>query len=143
MASYFTNRGKHKMLKHAFYAETVPTYYYVYLVTASASPTVDTNTWSELLANNSSNYSAKQLTTGDTNFDVGSQDGGSDDASVGIDNFAITASGGDCVARWAILTDDNGTEASREVYAVLDLGSERTVGNGQDLNINSTALKLT
>lgn len=143
MASYFTNRGKHNMLKHAFYAVSAPTNYYVYLVTSSATPTVDMNTWSELSTYNASNYSAAELTPGDTSFGVGSQDGGSDDASVTIDNFAIQSSGDNLVCRWGVLTDDNVTEGSRQIYAILDLTSERTVGSGQNLNINSTTLKLT
>lgn len=143
MASYFTNRGKHKMLKHVFYGTALPTNFYCYLVTSSATPSVDTNTWSELSTNNSANYTEETLARGATAFGAGTQDGGSDDASVTIANFAITASGGDCVARYGVLTDDNATAGDRDIYAILDLGSERTVGSGQDLNINSTTLKLT
>ena len=51
----------------------------------------------------------------------------------------IPLSGGG--ARYLILTDDNGTFNSREVYAFWDLTSDRSVSDTQNLNLNDFELR--
>jgi hypothetical protein len=141
MASFFTNKGLGKMLTNTFDGGTVPTNYYAYCVTSSATPTVDDDTWSDHSANESSNYTEATI-AGGTGFGTISVDDTNDWATLTVNDIVFTASADSLVARWVIITDDNGTEANREIYAVLDLTSERTVGNGQTLTATGTTLKL-
>lgn len=142
MASFFTNKGLGKLLTNTFDAGTVPTNFYAYCVTSSSTPTVDDDTWSEHLANESTNYDGEQTLAGGTGFGTISVDDANNRADLTVNNIVFTATADSLVARWVIITDDNGTEANREIYAVLDLGSERTVGNGQTLTVSGTTLRL-
>ena len=52
----------------------------------------------------------------------------------------IPASGGD--ARYAVLTDDNATVGSREVYHFWDLGSALQALDGQSLTVRDAEIQL-
>jgi hypothetical protein len=52
----------------------------------------------------------------------------------------LPASGGG--ARYAVLTDDNGTVSSREVLAYFDLVSDRVVSDGQTITLQDSELLL-
>ena len=143
MASLVTNRGAYRLLGYAFRGGTVPTNYYIALATNDPPPRVDTNVMSEasqIPAGNGYTSGGQQLTPGATDFDVYTEDDVNDRAFVQIKDITFTASGGNLPAsgngaRWALLTDDNVTVTSREVFAAFDLVSDRTVSDGQDLTI--------
>ncbi len=151
MASGITNRGKYKLLDWAFRATALPTNYYVALCTSAASPTVDTNTLSELTeiaAGNGYTAGGISLTKNSTDFDVLTEDDSGDLGKVQIKDLTWTASGGSLPAsgngaRWAVLTDDNATQGSRIVLAWWDLVSDRSVSVGQPLTLQDCELRLT
>ena len=138
----WTNRGKFLMLDWIFGAEPLPDSFYVALVTADNVPTVDTNTLDELTEiadGNGYTEGGYELTPGDTDFDVFTEDDVNDRALVQIKDLVWTASGGAIPdsgngARYAVLTDDSeesgGVAGDRQVIAVWDLETDRvaTVG---------------
>lgn len=151
MASGITNRGKYKMLDWVFRATALPTNYYVALVTSAATPTVDTNTLSELTeiaAGNGYTAGGISLTKNSTDFDTLTEDDSGDLGKVQIKDLTWTASGGTLPAsgngaRYAVLTDDNATQGSRLVLAWFDLVSDRSVSSGQPLTLQDCELRLT
>jgi hypothetical protein len=75
------------------------------------------------------------------------EDDTNDRGLVQVKDIAWTASGGSIPAsgngaRYAVLTDDNGTVGSREVYAYWDLTADRTVSVGQTLTLQNLELRL-
>lgn len=151
MASGITNRGKYKLLDWVFRGTALPTNFYVALVTSAASPTVDTNTLSELTeiaAGNGYTAGGISLTKNSTDFDTLTEDDSGDLGKVQIKDLTWTASGGSLPAsgngaRWAVLTDDNATQGSRLVLAWWDLVSDRSVSVGQPLTLQDCELRLT
>lgn len=149
MASGVTNRGKFWLLNQQFRNPTEPTVLYVALCTSAATPTVDINTFSELTeiaAGNGYTAGGISLARNSTDFDVLTEDDATDVAFVQIKDVVWTASGGTLPAsgggaRWAILTDDNATQGSREVYAWWDLASDRTVSSGQTLTLQNCEIR--
>lgn len=150
MPSGWTNKGKARVLEIALANGSEPTAMYLALVTSATTPTVDTNTKSELteLANGSGYVTGGIiLTRNATNFPT-VEDDAADRGSIDIPDQAWTASGGPIPAsggqaRWAILTDDNATQGSREVWYWFDLGSDRTVSDSQVLTISNMLIYLT
>lgn len=126
------------------------TNYYVALVTSAAAPTADTNTLSqltEITAGNGYTSGGFQLTPGTTDFDSITENDTDDRGEVQIKDVAWTASGGAIPgsgngARYAVLTDDNGTVGSREVYIYWDLSSDRTVSTGQTLTLQNLEIRI-
>ena len=151
MASSWTNKGLFKMLDHVFRGAALPTNYYVALCTSATAPTVDTNTLGELTqiaAGNGYTANGISLTKNATDFDVLTEDDSTDRAFVQIKDLTWTASGGPLPAsgngaRWAVLTDDNATPASRLVYAWWDLSEDRSVSTGQPLTLQNCELEIT
>lgn len=131
-------------------AETIPTNFYVALVTSATAPTADINTLSELTeitAGNGYTSGGYSLTPGGTDFDVWTEDDANDRGLVQIKDITWTASGGPIPlsgngARYAVLTDDNVTVGSREIYAYWDLTSDRSVSDGQDLTLQDCELRI-
>ena len=151
MASGWTNKGKHHVHNITWRNATEPANYYLALVTSAVAPTADTNTLSqltEIAAGNGYTTGGYQLTRNATDFDVLTEDDSGDAAFVQIKDVVWTASGGNLPAsgngaRWAVLTDDNVTVGSREVYAWFDLTSDRTVSTGQTLTLQDCQLTIT
>lgn len=151
----FTNRGKLRLLEwglrrlHA--GGSLPTNLYVRLVTSAAAPVADTNTASELTEIATGNgYTAGgyALTPGATDFDTLTETDASDYSFIQLKDIVWTASSGPIPAsgsgaRYAVLTDDNVTDGSREVLAYWDLTSDRTVSDGQTLTLQNCELRLT
>ena len=145
----WTNRGKFLMLDWVFHAQALPTNLYVALVTAAVAPTVDTNTLgqlTEIAVGNGYTTGGYQLTPGATDFDVMTEDDTGDKALVQIKDIVWTASGGPIPdsgddARYAILTDDNGTVANRQVIAAWDLISGRSVSDGHAITLQDCELQ--
>lgn len=152
MASGWTNRGKYTLLRYYFLRlGTLPTNFYVALFTSAATPTADTNTFSELTeiaAGNGYTSGGYSLTPGATDFDTMTEDDSGDLAKTLVKDVVWTASGGSLPASgsgasWACLTDDNGTMGSRIIFAYFDLVSARTVSVGQPLTLQDIELRLT
>ena len=146
----FTNRGKYQLLGQYFRGETKPTNLYIFLATNTTPPTADINTKSELTeiaAGNGYTAGGYQLSFNSTDWDTWSEDDVNDRAAVLLKDISWIASGGPIPAsgdgaRWAVLTDDNGTLGSRLVYAYWDLVSDRSVVDGQTLTLQNCELRL-
>jgi len=121
---------------------TEPANYYAYLIN-SGTPTADTNTWSDLSGGESSNYTELTLTPNATDFPTITEDDTGDKATIGIKDLVFTASGGTLSATWVIITDDNVTEGSRDVFFCLDLGGTQQVSDTQTITVSNTTLAIT
>lgn len=146
-----TNRGKFLLLQEFFRNPTEFTTLYIALITSAAAPTVDTNTFSELTeiaAGNGYTAGGISLSRNSTDFDTLTEDDSGNLAYIRLRDIVWTASGGSLPgsgngARYAILTDDNGTQGSRQVIAYWDLASDRTVSSGQTLTLTDCEIRLT
>jgi len=151
MASLWTNKGKYKILGWSFRGETIPTNFYIALITSASAPTADTNTFAdvtEIAAGNGYTAGGTSLAKNSTDWDVWTEDDTADDAYIQLKDIVWTASGGPIPAsgngaRYAILTDDNGTQSAREIYTSWDLSSDRSVSDGQSLTLQDCELKVT
>lgn len=151
MASGMTNKGRAHILGIPFRNATEKTNYYVVLVTSAQAPHVDVNTLSdltEIAAGNGYTTGGYQLTPNTTDFDVLTEDDTLNKGLVQIKDVTWNASGGTIPAsgsgaRWAVLTDDNGTIASREVYVWWDLISDRSVSSGQFMTLADLQIDIT
>jgi len=145
----WTNRGKFLMLDWVFHAEAMPTNFYVALVTDAVAPTVDINTLGELTeiaAGNGYTTGGYQLTPGATDFDVMTEDDTGDKALCQIKDIVWTAAAGPIPdsgdgARYAILTDDNGTIGNRQVIAAWDLVSDRSCTDTHSITLEDCELQ--
>lgn len=109
--------------------------------------TVSDWTAGEIASGNGYTSGGIQLTKNSTDFPGLSENDSTDLAYVGIKTLSWTASGGNLPssgsgAAFLLLTDDNGTLGSREVWAWFDLGGERTVSDTQSLSASSGELRL-
>ena len=151
MASGFTNHGLNLMMSTFFRGATPPTTFYLALCTSAATPTEATNTLSELtqIANgNGYTTNGVAVARNSTDFDTLTEDDANHKALVQLKDEVWTATGGSLPgsgngARWAVLTDDNATPASRIVIAWFDLVSDRTVSVDQPLTLQNCELDLT
>lgn len=138
----FTNKGKAKILRNFFHSETPPTNLYVYLVTSATAPVADTNTLSQLTEITETGKEF-QLSLNTTDFDTSVPDSEDDTNDKGVMKIKdCTFAGPVTNARYAVLTDDNGTEGSREIYCYWDLGSDRSVSSGQTLTLQDLEMNL-
>lgn len=145
-----TNKGKWRLLGWAFRGDTIPTNFYLALVTSAQAPGPDTNVLSdltEIAAGQGYTTGGYQLTPGSTDFDVHTEDDAEDRGLVQVKDVVWTASGGPIPAsgdgaRYAVLLDDNATVADREVLAYFDLVSDRSVSDGQTLTLQNCELRL-
>lgn len=149
MASGVTNKGKFRLAEQALSNGAEPTVLYLALITSATAPTVDHNTFSqftEIAAGNGYTAGGISLTRNATNFPT-TEDDTNDRMECDIPDQTWTASGGPIPssgggARYAILTDDNATQSSREVYAWWDLASDRSVSSGQMLTLQNLILRF-
>jgi len=145
----WTNSGKRDILGAYFRGETIPTNFYVALVTSAAAPTADTNTLSQLTqiaTGNGYTDGGFQLTPNATDFDVITENDTDDRGEIQLKDIVWTASGGPIPAsgggaRYAVLTDDNVTVGSRKVYYYWDLTSDRTVSDTQPLTLQDCEIR--
>lgn len=151
MASGWTNKGKMSILDAYFRDNGAPTNFYIALVTDATAPTADTNTLSqltEIAAGNGYTTGGYSLDRNATDFDTLNEDDANDRGDIKVKDVVWTASGGAIPdsgdgARYAVLTDDNATVGSREIYAWWDLQSDRSVSDGQNLTLEDLELRLT
>jgi hypothetical protein len=146
----FTNKGAFRILEAIFNGGTLPTNFYVILLTSASAPTVDSNVVSdhtEIAAGNGYATGGFQLTPNATDFDNLTESDASDRSSIQIKDVAWTASGGPIPAsgngaRYAALTDDNATIADREIWGWFDLSADRTVSADQSLTLQDCEMRL-
>jgi hypothetical protein len=144
MASGTTDRGKKLLLDYAFEASTVPTTYYLALLTSATTPTKAINLFSELTeiaAGNGYTTGGNALTAA-TDFTVTEVDS-TVGAKVVLSDQTWTASAGNLPssgdgARWAVLLD--GSVSGSNVLAYFDLVSDRTVSDTQTLTIQAAEI---
>ena len=147
-----TNRGKKKILDYYFRRQgTLPTNFYIALVTSAQAPGPDTNLLSDLTqiaAGNGYISGGIQISPNTTDFDTMTEDDVADKGILQINDIVWTASGGALPAsgngaRYAVLTDDNGTVGNREVLFYWDLVSDRSVSSGVQLSLKDLEIQLT
>lgn len=134
----------------AMAGETPPTNLFWALVTSAVAPVADTNTKSELTEiANGNGYTTGGLSKARnaTNFPF-VEDDTNDRTEADPPDLVWTAAGGPIpasggAARWLILTDDNVTQGSREVWFWHDLTSDRTVSDTQLLTIQNPLVRAT
>ena len=146
----WTNRLKFNTLGWVFRGVAFPTNFYIALVTSAVAPVADTDTkttLTEIANGNGYVTGGTSLTRNSTDFDVLTEDDTNDRGLVQLKDIVWTASGGPIPAsgggaRYAILTDDNATQGSREVYVYWDLVSDRTVSVGQTLTLQNCEVRI-
>lgn len=147
-----TNRGKKKLMDYYFRRQgTLPTNFYIALLTSATAPGPDTNVLGDLTqiaAGNGYSNGGIQITPNTTDFDAVTEDDAADKSILQIKDIVWTASGGSMPgsgngARYAALIDDNGTIANREVLFYWDLVSDRVVSVGQTLTLQNLEMQFT
>ncbi len=146
----WSNKGKFNLLEWGFRKENIPTNLYLALATSAVAPTADTNVLgdlTEITAGNGYTTGGFQLNMNSTDFDVLTEDDTNDRALIQIKDVSWAASGGNLPsagsgARYAVLTDDNGTIANREIITYWDLSSDRTISDTQTLLLSDLELRL-
>ncbi len=146
----WTNKGKYNVLGQYFRTETKPTNLYIALFTSAAAPGPDSNTFSELTeitAGNGYATGGTILAWNSTDWDVWTEDDGNDRALIQLKDITWSASGGSIPlsgngARYAVITNDDGTQSARELYFYFDLVSDRQVSDGQDLTLQNCEIRL-
>jgi len=147
----WTNKGKASVLDGYLRNQGIPTNFYVALVTSAVAPDAETNTLgqlTEIAAGNGYTTGGIQLTRNTTDFDSLVENDTNDRGECQLKDLVWTASGGNIPAsgngaRYAVLTDDNGTVASREVYFYWDLTSDRTISDTQTLTLVNSEVRIT
>jgi hypothetical protein len=147
----FTNKQKRNLLAQVYRRETMPANYYIVLVTSAVAPGPDTNTLgqlTEIAAGNGYTSGGYELNPDSTDFDFIQEDDTGDQGRLQIKNVEWTASGGPIPdsgngARYAIMTDDNATQANREILHYWDLGADRTAQDGSPIRLVDLEIDLT
>ena len=139
-----TQRGLKLLHDYAFQGVTVPTNFYLALVTAATAPAWATTTLgglTEIAAGNGYTSGGFQLTPNTTDFDVQVLSSDPDFVDQQIKNVNWNASGGTIPgsgdgASSVVLTTDEGTVADRQVLAYYDLNAAPvTVPSGLTLTL--------
>ena len=146
----WTNKGKANVLDIVFRGATPPTNFYIALVTSATAPTADTNTLSQLTqiaTGNGYTDGGYSLSRNSTDFDSLVENDTDDRSELQAKDVVWTASGGSIPAsgdgaRYAVLTDDNGTVGNREVWKYWSLGSDRSVGDGGTLTLEDLEMRI-
>ncbi len=139
------------LLGVGFRAVAVVTNYFIALLTDASAPTVDTNLMSDhtqIATGNGYTDGGFSLTPGVTDFDSLVENDTNDRAELQVKDVVWTAAAGPIPssgggARYAVITDDNGTVSAREIYAFWDLTTPRTISDTQTLTLQDLELRLT
>ena len=144
----WTNRGQYRRDILFFRNESSITTFYLALCSDATTPTADINTLGELTevpAGNGYTSGGIAVARSAVGFDVATENDTDDRSEIQMADVVWSASGGDMPssggARWAVLTDDNGTVANRDVLAWLDLGGNRTVSDTQSLTVRDAEFR--
>lgn len=144
--AFWTNTGLSRALDRYFRDSTPPGFFYLALVTDSPAPSSATQTMADLTEIAAGNgYSSGGIPLSTAPFPVITQAAANSDAE--LRDIILAASGGDIPpsgdgARYAVLTDDNGTVANREVFFVWDLATDRVVDDGGSMTLEDAILSL-
>ena len=146
----WTNKGKMSILDAYFRNTGAPTNFFVGLVTVATAPDADTNVLSdltEITAGNGYTSGGYSLTKNSTDFDVLTEDDTNDRGLIQVKDVVWTASGGSIPsagagAYYAVMLDDDGTPADREVYQYWSLSSARSVSDGQTLTLQDLEIRI-
>lgn len=149
MASFWTARGVRRMMEVAFQGTAAPSMFYVALVKATTAPTRATTTLSglsEIAAGNGYTSGGVSVARSAVGFDTLTEDTVNFLVDLELLDVAWTATGGSIPAsgdgaRYAVLTNDNGTVANREVWFVWDLQGARSVSVGQAITLRDLTLR--
>ena len=144
----WTNRGKYMNLQLWARNVSPATVYYMALV--KSTPDQDDDTMADLTevaAGNGYTTGGTSLARNGTDFDVLTEDDTNDRALVQVKDIVWTASGGDLPsdsvgATYAVIIDDDGVVADREVYHYGSLGGARVVSDTQTLTIQDFEIRL-
>jgi hypothetical protein len=121
------------------------------MCTSANTPTADTNVLGDLTqiaAGNGYIAGGLSITPGGTFWPYLAEDDANDRAVMIATPTGWTGNGGPIPAsgngaRWLVLTDDNATSASRDVFCFWDLGADRVVSNGQSLSLIDITIRAT
>lgn len=145
-----TNRGLFNILGVVFRANSISgSAFAVFLALAADAPTADDNVKtdvSEIATGNGYTAGGINVARNSTDWDVHTEDDANDRAFIQIKDLVWTAAGGSIPssglgARYALLTDQNATVASREIWAFWDLTSDRTISDTQTLTLQNCELR--
>src|SRR3990172_5480628 len=145
----WTNRGKYDCLALWARGTSPATVFYMALVKSTPNADIDTMAGlTQVATGNGYSDGGISLARNATDFDVLTEDDTNDKALVQVKDIVWTASGGtlpsDGVgATYAVITDDNATVASRDVYHYGSLGGARVVSDTQTLTIQNFEIDLT
>jgi len=135
-----TNRGKFNILNHVFRGVTLPSNYYIFLV--SDTPTEDTDTLGQLTEVNVAAGEVALPTGGSdgiASFDtITETDSSTDNAIIQIKNCVFA--GPIVAATHAVMVD--GTTTGDDVWAFWSLGGATTVSTGQNLTLQDLQINL-
>lgn len=142
------NKLKLRILDSYFRGATLPSNFYIALVTDT--PTADTNTFgelSEMSAGNGYTSGGIQLAPNSTDFDSLIEDDTNDRANLQIKDIEWTASGGTIpstgsVPTYAVMIGDNATVANREVFTFWDISTVTVSNDGDILSLQDLELRL-
>jgi len=136
MASGWYNRGKMLVLQHATEQTAAPVNFYAPLLLATYTPDPDHATWAALSANEiaaGDGYTTggEAIPSSASGFDAPSQNDGSDYGQIQLADVVYTVSGTSIPAsgsgaRYMAMTDDNATQANRQLYMYFDLVSDQS-----------------
>ena len=149
--SGWTSDGLRLLFDYFFRGATMPSNFYIGLVTNATAPTKATTVFSgltEITAGNGYVTGGFQLTPNATDFNNLVENDTLDRAELQIKDVAWTASGGPIPlsgsgASYAVMLDDNVTIGSRVVYGWWNLGSARAATDGQQIILKDLELRLT
>lgn len=145
------NRGKFNVLGVYMRNNAIPgAAFAVFLATNTTPPTADSNLKpdvSEIATGNGYTAGGINVARNATDWDIHTEDDAADRAFIQIIDLVWTASGGSIPAsgagaRWAVLTDQNVTVASRETLVFWDLVSDRTISVGQTLTLQNCEVRI-
>lgn len=143
----WTNKGKYANALLWTRGTSPATAFYMALI--KSTPDADDNTMAdvtEVAAGNGYTSGGISVARNATDFDTVTEDDTNDYAYAQIKDIVWTASGGpipsdSAGATYVIITDDNATVGSRNVFHYASLSSARVVSDGQTLTIQNFELR--
>lgn len=148
MPSGWTNKGKFRVLGWVFNAVSFPSNFFGALVQASPAPSPGTDTMggppplAEVPSGNGYTSGGQSLARNNTDFPGITEDDTNNRAFIRIKDLTWTASGGNLgPAAYLVLTDNNTTISSREVFVYFDFNTSVTVSPGQSLTLQNTEMR--
>lgn len=145
-----TNRGKFNTLAWVFQNVAEDVNFFAALSTNATPPTPDTNTLADLtqiVTGNGYADGGVSVARDATDFDVLTEDDGTDRAFIQLKDIVYTASGGPIPlsgsgARWFLLLGANATPSLREVWMYWNLVVDRSINDTETLTIQDAELRL-